>query len=200
MFSTPKLPLIFLVFIFLLSNARAVEVTLGQEVFTIPDGFTVEKVAGPPLVDRPITASLDEQGRLYVADSSGSNDPVQKQLAEKPHRIVRLEDRNGDGQFDHSVVFADKMMFPEGTLWYDGSLYVAAPPSIWRLTDNDGDGIADQREEWFDGKTLTSCRVCGNGNSLSTSFQSPRVRQQGMYLTDLHFLRNTSLEVLLLSS
>ena len=157
MFSMPRLPLTCLAVVLLLAKAHAVEVTLGQAVFTVPDGFTVERVAGPPLVDRPITASFDEQGRLYVADSSGSNDPVQKQLAEKPHRIVRLEDRDGDGQFDHSVVFADKMMFPEGTLWHDGSLYVAAPPSIWRLTDTDGDGVADEREEWFEGKTLTGC-------------------------------------------
>ena len=141
----------------LLPKPLAVEVTLGETVFTVPDGFVVERVAGPPLVDRPITGSFDEQGRLYVADSSGSNDPVKKQLAEKPHRIVRLEDRDGDGQFDHSVVFAERMMFPEGTLWHDGSLYVAAPPSIWRLTDTDDDGVADQREEWFDGKTLTGC-------------------------------------------
>jgi hypothetical protein len=48
-------------------------------------------------------------------------------------------------------------MFPEGAMWYDGSLYVAAPPSIWRLTDSDGDGVADRREEWFQGKTLTTC-------------------------------------------
>ena len=157
MFSMPRLPLACLAVVLLLAKAHAVEVTLGQAVFTVPDGFTVERVAGPPLVDRPITASFDEQGRLYVADSSGSNDPVQKQLEEKPHRIVRLEDRDGDGQFDHSVVFADKMMFPEGTLWHDGSLYVAAPPSIWRLTDTDGDGVADEREEWFEGKTLTGC-------------------------------------------
>ena len=135
----------------------AVDVTLGDTVFTVPDGFALEKVAGPPLLERPITASFDEHGRLYVADSSGSNDPVQKQLAEKPHRIVRLEDRDSDGRFDHSVVFADKMMFPEGTLWHDGSLYVAAPPSIWRLTDNNDDGVADQREEWFQGQTLTGC-------------------------------------------
>jgi hypothetical protein len=49
------------------------------------------------------------------------------------------------------------MMFPEGVLWHDGSLYVAAPPSIWKLTDTDGDGVADQREEWYDAKTLTGC-------------------------------------------
>ena len=128
-----------------------------DQVLTVPPGFEVERVAGPPLVDRPIVADFDDEGRLYVADSSGSNDKVEKQLADKPHRIVRLEDKNGDGRFDSSVVFADKMMFPEGAMWFDGSLYVAAPPSIWKLTDTDGDGVADQREEWFQGKTLTTC-------------------------------------------
>jgi putative membrane-bound dehydrogenase-like protein len=108
-------------------------------------------------VDRPITAAFDDVGRLYVADSSGSNDKVQEQLAKKPHRIVRIEDTDGDGRFDKQVVFADKMMFPEGTMWLDGSLYVAAPPSIWKLTDTNGDGVADQRVEWFQGQTLTGC-------------------------------------------
>jgi putative membrane-bound dehydrogenase-like protein len=126
-------------------------------VFSLPQGFAIEQVAGPPLVNRPITADFDEEGRLYVSESSGTNDKVDKQLAERPHRILRLEDADGDGRFDRSTVFADKMMFPEGTLWHDGSLYVAAPPSIWKLTDTDNDGVADQREEWFQGKTLTGC-------------------------------------------
>jgi putative membrane-bound dehydrogenase-like protein len=137
--------------------ALAGKISLGEHEFTLPDGFTIERVASSPLVDRPITADFDEQGRLYVADSSGSNDPVQKQLEERPHRIVRLEDTNGDGVFDKSHVFADRLMFPEGTMWLDGSLYVATPPSIWKLTDTDGDGVADQRIEWFQGKTLTGC-------------------------------------------
>ena len=124
---------------------------------TVPEGFEIERVAGPPLVERPIVADFDPDGRLYVADSSGSNERVETQLASKPHRIVRLEDSDGDGRFDKSVVFADKMMFPEGAMWFDGSLYVAAPPSIWKLTDTNGDGVADQREEWFEGKTLTGC-------------------------------------------
>ena len=42
-------------------------------------------------------------------------------------------------------------------MWYGGSLYVAAPPIIWKLTDTNGDGVADERVEWFDGKTLTGC-------------------------------------------
>lgn len=139
------------------SNSNAVEIKIDKRTFTLPDGFTIEKVANSPLVDRPINGSFDEQGRLYLSDSSGSNDKVEIQVVQKPHRIVRLEDTNGDGIFDKSVVFADKMMFPEGTLWHRGSLYVSAPPSIWKLTDTDNDGVADQRVEWFQGKTLTGC-------------------------------------------
>jgi putative membrane-bound dehydrogenase-like protein len=138
----------------LLASASAGEVTLNGHVFTLPDGYTIELIAGPPLVNRPITGAFDEQGRLYVSDSSGSNDPVKKQLAERPHCILRLEDIDGDGKFDRATVFADKMMFPEGTMWLDGSLYVSAPPTIWKLTDTDG--VADRREEWLT-RTLTGC-------------------------------------------
>jgi len=135
----------------------AAEIRIDHRTFTLPDGFVIEKVATSPLTDRPIVGSFDDQGRLYVADSSGSNDKVEIQLEQKPHRIVRLEDTDGDGKFDKSVVFADRMMFPEGTLWHRGSLYVSAPPSIWKLTDTEGDGVADVRNEWFQGKTLTGC-------------------------------------------
>jgi putative membrane-bound dehydrogenase-like protein len=123
----------------------------------VPPGFSIELAAAPPLIERPIVAAFDDEGRLFVAESSGSNAPVKQQLEEKPHRIVCLEDTDGDGKFDKRTVFADHMMFPEGALFFDGSLYVSAPPSIWKLTDTDGDGVADKREEWFKGGTLTGC-------------------------------------------
>jgi len=123
----------------------------------VPAGFSIELAAGPPLVERPIVAAFDERGRLYVAEASGTNDPVEKQLQDAPHRILRLEDVDGDGTFDRRTVFADKMMFPEGTMYLNGALYVAAPPTIWKLTDVDDDGVADRRVEWFNGKTLNKC-------------------------------------------
>ena len=124
---------------------------------TVPEGFSVEVAAGPPLVQRPMIVDMDDEGRLYVAESSGSNDDVRTQLSEKPHSILQLQDLDGDGKYDRRTVFADRMMLPEGVLWHEGSVYVAAPPIIWKLTDVDGDGVADRREEWFDGKTLTNC-------------------------------------------
>lgn len=137
--------------------ASAADVEVNGKQFHLPDGFELQLVAAPPLIDRPISAAFDEQGRLYVTESSGTNDDVQTQLVDRPHRIVRLDDTDGDGRFDRRTVFAEDMMFPEGALWFDGSLYVAAPPVIWKLTDTNGDGTADRREEWFDGETLTGC-------------------------------------------
>src|SRR5260370_34316941 len=95
------------------SARRTQQIKLNGHTFTLPAGFDIELVAGPPLVDRPITADFDEQGRLYVADSSCSNEKVDIQLKKKPQRILRLEDTGGSGRrFDQRPVFADGMMFP----------------------------------------------------------------------------------------
>ncbi|HEV3440434.1 MAG TPA: PVC-type heme-binding CxxCH protein [Gemmata sp.] len=133
------------------------QVKLNGHTFTLPDGFEIELVAGPPQVERPIVAAFDDKGRLYVCDSSGSNAKTTEQVKTKPHRIVRLESTKGDGKFDKATVFVKNVMFPEGAMWLNGSLYVAAPPHIWKFTDTDDDGVADKEEIWFDGKTLTGC-------------------------------------------
>ena len=148
--------------------AAAADLALGDRTFTFPDDYTLEVAAAPPLVDRPVEADFDPQGRLYVTESSGSNDPVEEQLKKRPHRVLRLSDTDGDGVFDARTVFADGLMFPEGCLWHEGSLYVAAPPQIWKLTDADDDGVAEKREVWFDGKTLTGC-----ANDLHGPYRGP---------------------------
>lgn len=141
--------------------APAATFRFGDLPITVPDGFVVERIAAPPLVERPVTVAFDEDGRLYVAESSGSNAKLAEQQAAPRHRILRLEDVDGDGTFDRRTEFATGLMMLQGTLWYRGSLYVSAAPQILRLTDTDGDGVADERVVWHDGRTLTGC-----GNDL----------------------------------
>jgi putative membrane-bound dehydrogenase-like protein len=161
-----------LIALLLASTAGAAEPThtvkLNGHTFTLPEGFTIEVAAGSDMAPRPIVASFDEKGRLYVCDSSGSNDKVAEQVKNKPHRIVRLESTKGDGKFDKQTVFVKNVMFPEGCMFLNGSLYVAAPPHIWKFTDTDDDGVADKEEIWFDGKTLTNC-----ANDLHGPYRGP---------------------------
>ncbi len=135
---------------------------------TVPDGFTVELVAGPPLVAHPTFATFDDRGRLFVCENAGVNLSA-KELEEKlPNSIRLLEDMDQDGRFEKSTVFADKMTFPMGGAWHDGALYVASPPNIWRLEDTDNDGVADKRE-----KLVSEFGYTGNAASIHGCVSGP---------------------------
>ena len=66
--------LIFVIGVIVVSTGAAAEFELNGHNFMVPDGFEVEQIAGPPLVERPVSVDFDERGRLYVTDSSGSNE------------------------------------------------------------------------------------------------------------------------------
>ncbi|HEY2840907.1 MAG TPA: PVC-type heme-binding CxxCH protein, partial [Pirellulales bacterium] len=133
---------------------------------TVPAGFSVELVAGPPLVAHPMLASFDDRGRMFVAESVGVNSRGAVLAENPPHEIRVLEDVNGDGRFDKSTLFADKLVFPQGILWHDGWVYVSSPPNFWRLRDNDGDGVADVREVLATGFANTGVADDMHGASL----------------------------------
>jgi putative membrane-bound dehydrogenase-like protein len=61
-------------------------------------------------------------------------------------------------------------------VWYRGSLYVAAPPDLFRFTDTDGDGVADRKEVVVTGWVMAS-----NAASLHGPFFGP---DGYLYLTD----------------
>ena len=144
--------------------------------FHVPPGFVVERVAAPPLVRYPLFISLDDRGRMYVAEGTGTNLPGAELATKFLGRILLLEDEDGDGRFDTSRVFADKLVFPQGVLWHDGAVYTASHPGIWRLEDTDGDGAADRREE-----LLAGFKFNGNGCDIHGPFLGPDGR---LYWTD----------------
>ena len=147
-------------------GGSAKAVALGRHQFTMPNGFTIVQVAGAPLVERPISAVLDSRGRLFVTESSGSNEPAATQAVKKPHRVLRLADTDGDGVFDTRTIFADKLMLPQGICLVGNEVWVGAPPEIWRLIDADDDGVAEKRLLWHDGGTLTGCMNDLHGPAL----------------------------------
>ena len=89
--------------------------------------------------------ALDERGRLFLAESSGKNLRGLAMSQAPECRIRMLEDTDGDGVFDKSSIFVDRVGIPMGVLWHDGALYVASPPELLRFDDLDEDGQADQR-------------------------------------------------------
>lgn len=136
--------------------------------FQAPPGFVVERVAGPPLVRYPLFAAADDQGRLYVAEGTGTNLPGEELVPKKLGRITRLDDTDGDGKFDTSQVFADELVFPQGVLWHDGAVYACSHPSLWRFEDTNGDGRADRREE-----IVSRFNFNGNGCDIHGPFLGP---------------------------
>ena len=137
----------------------------------LPEGFVSHVAAAPPLIRHPIMASLGRPGCLFVGDAAGTNlnkAGLEKQL---PNRVILLTDLNNDGRYDKASVFADQMTFPQGGIWLDGSFYVASPPGIWKLTDTDGDDVADVREMIVGGFEYT-----GNGADVHGPFLHPNGR------------------------
>src|SRR5690606_29538312 len=119
----------------------------GSSDFHIPDGFTIEPAVSPDLISFPMFATFDDQGRLFLFESTGPNDMSMDTMLNHPSYHIRLlSDTDMDGVFDQSVIFADKIPFPMGGTFHNGSLYAAAPPDLLKLTDEDGDGVAEQRE------------------------------------------------------
>ncbi len=135
----------------------------------VGEGYTVEVVADSTLLDYPMFSTLDEQGRLFVFESTGNKyDKSEDAISNPQFRIKLLEDTTGDGIFDKSTIFADKVGFPQGGVFYKGSLYASSAPELLKLTDTTNDGVADVREEILSGWVLNV-----NANSLVGPAMAP---------------------------
>src|SRR5437762_9390231 len=103
------------------------------------ENLTAELVVSEPGVVAPVAIAWDADNRLFVAEMTDyPSGPVSG-------RIRMLEDRDGDGRYEHANVFADKIAFPNGVMPWNGGILVTAAPDILFFKDTDGDGRADER-------------------------------------------------------
>jgi putative membrane-bound dehydrogenase-like protein len=144
----------------------AVEPSAAIATWKVKPGFKLQLAAHEPQVRDPIAICFDERGRMFVCEMIDYSE----RRDELPHlgRVSVLEDKDGDGYYETSRVFADDLPWPTGLIWANGGLYVIATPDIWRFEDRTGHGVADHREKVFTGfgTGMKLINVQGMANSM----------------------------------
>jgi putative membrane-bound dehydrogenase-like protein len=133
-----------------------------QATFHLPKGFEIDLVAAEPDVIDPVAMAFDEEGRIFVAEMRGYPNGGVATGHITSGRIKVLEDRDGDGVYETSRVYADGLRFPTGVLPWCGGLLVAVAPDILFFEDTDGDGKADRRRVLYTGFNLANIQQIVN--------------------------------------
>ncbi|HTU20947.1 MAG TPA: PVC-type heme-binding CxxCH protein [Gemmataceae bacterium] len=116
-----------------------------QATFRLPKDFEIDLVAAEPDVVDPVAMAFDEDGRIFVAEMRGYPNGGVATGKITSGRIKLLEDRDGDGVYETSRLYAEGLRFPTGVLPWRGGLLVANAPDILYLEDSKGSGKSDRR-------------------------------------------------------
>ncbi len=122
--------------------------------FEVEPGFKIELVVSEPLISDPVDMEIDEYGRMYVVEMHGY--PLDKSGS---GRIKMLTDTDGDGRFDKSVDYADKLVLPNGVMRWKKGIIVSDAPNILYFEDTTGDGKADIRDTMLTGFSLSNPHI-----------------------------------------
>ena len=118
------------------------------KTFQIAKGYQISLAASDPQVGDPVAAQFGPDGRLWVVEMQGYMPDLDATTEDQPHgRVVVLEDKDGDGVFETSTVFLDKVVMPRALALHRDGVLVGAPPHLWFCRDTNGDGKADEKIE-----------------------------------------------------
>lgn len=134
--------------------------TFRQETEGVPDNRTFPEW----LQDDLRLQTVEERGAMYLAH----HPEFGTEWTDSDDRIRMLEDTDGDGVADRSVVFAHGFRdlldgTGAGVLARGDDVYYTCIPKLWKLTDADGDGVADDGEALHHGYGV---RVAFRGHDM----------------------------------
>jgi len=134
------------------TSAKKIEIKHGQispveaaAAMTVPEGFSVQAFAGEPDVKQPVAMTIDDRGRIWVAEAYEY--PRRAPEGEGTDRIVIFEDTDLDGQFDKRTIFAEGLNLISGLEVGFGGVWVGASPYFMFIPDRDGDDVPDSKPE-----------------------------------------------------
>ena len=130
--------------------------------FETEPGFKIELVASEPQIVDPVSMRIDRFGRMWVVEMGDY--PTENDAPKS--RIVVLEDKNQDGFFESSTVFADKLLFATGVQPWENGALVTVQGQLLMLRDTDGDLKSDSTEVWLDGFAIGNPQLRANHPTL----------------------------------
>ena len=131
------------------------------ETFTVLHGFHMDLIAHEPLVRDPVAIAYDADGAMYAVEMTAYPHP-ERITDQALGRVRLLSDNDGDGLFDESIIFADRLSTPTSVICWKGGVFVIAPPDIWYLKDTDGDRRADLRQKIYAGFGINNAETLAN--------------------------------------
>jgi mono/diheme cytochrome c family protein/glucose/arabinose dehydrogenase len=131
----------------------------SMKTIHLQKGYHLELVASEPMIHEPVAIVWDGNGRLYVAEMNTYMQDVDGTGEMKSVcSVKRLEDTNGDGKMDKSVIFIDHLVLPRMLLSLDDRILVNETNSnnIYSYRDTNGDGVADEKKQVFNNDAINT--------------------------------------------
>jgi len=100
----------------------------AARAMSLPPGFSVTLAASEPDIEKPIAFTLDDRGRLWVAEAHTY--PVRASEGQGRDRILIFEDTDGDGRLDSRKVFIEHLNLVSGIEVGFGGVWVGAAPTL----------------------------------------------------------------------
>src|SRR5262245_39363694 len=132
----------------------------------VPQGFKATLFACDPLIEYPsVIAAGPKVNQIFQAQDYYAG---QGNQTTRKSEVRLLEDTDGDGYADKSIVFATGFNSIQGLAYHDGTVYVMHAPFLTAVRDTKGTGKADERKDLFSGLGLppeknSSLLHCANG-------------------------------------
>ncbi|NKI30370.1 DUF7133 domain-containing protein [Croceivirga thetidis] len=115
-----------------------VETVVDFSSYEVQEGLSLKAIAAEPLVEAPVALSFDEKGNIWVLEMPGYMRTLEGVNEEDPiGRILILQDKDGDGQADHTTVFLDSLQLGRAFAHVYGGLLYAEPPNLYFTQIND---------------------------------------------------------------
>jgi putative heme-binding domain-containing protein len=133
----------------LVATTEPVSPAEQQKLFKLPPGFEIELVASEPDINKPMNMKFDVHGRLWVSHSIEYPFAATSEEAARD-AITIFPGATLGSKPGVPIRFAEHLNIPIGLLpLSDREALAWSIPNIYRLTDTNGDGRADQRTVLF---------------------------------------------------